>query len=117
MKRKTIAVDMDDVLADAYGRIIEIFEKQNGFVIDQAAKGKKYSEVFTEENLAIAQKIPHEENFFQNLDVIENSKEFMMELYKKHDVHRISSNGISKVAQSKKRLAKSTFSLYPIGKR
>ncbi|MDA0195832.1 MAG: 5'(3')-deoxyribonucleotidase [Bacteroidetes bacterium] len=91
MKKTTIAVDMDDVLADAYGRIIEIYESENGLKIDkEAIKGKKYTEAFTGEQLAIVKQIPHTENFFHDLNVIENSQEIMAELYNRHDVYIVS---------------------------
>jgi len=91
MKRTTIAVDMDDVMADAYGRMIEIYEEKNGITVDrEAIKGKKYHEAFLGEQLTIVQEIPHAKDFFSNLKVIENSLEVMAELYDKYDVYIVS---------------------------
>lgn len=91
MKKETIAVDMDDVLADAYGRIIEMFEAEHNVRMDREwMKGKPYKEAFPGEQFAIAEKYPHQENFFGNLDVFPESQRVMAELYERYDVYIVS---------------------------
>ncbi len=91
MSRTTIAVDMDDVLADAYGRIIEMYEKDHNTQLDREwMKGKAYHEAFPGGKLQVAQNYPHEEDFFEDLEVIGNSPQVMEELYAKYDVYIVS---------------------------
>jgi len=91
MKKESIAVDMDDVLADAYGRIIDIYESEFNVKLDRDwMKGKPYQEAFPGEKLEKAQKIPHRQDFFDALEVFPNSQEVMEQLYGKYDVYIVS---------------------------
>ena len=91
MKKESIAVDMDDVLADAYGRIIDMFEEENAVALDREwMKGKSYREAFPGEKFDIASAYPHREDFFDDLEVFPNSQQVMEELYKKYDIYIVS---------------------------
>ena len=91
MKKETIAVDMDDVLADAYGRIIQMYEEEHAVQLDRKwMKGKSYREAFPGKQFDIAEGYPHQEDFFVDLDVFPDSQRVMAELYKLYNVYVVS---------------------------
>jgi len=68
-----------------------MYEKEHEVKLDlEWMKGKSYAEAFSGEKLKIAHAYPHQEDFFEDLDVFPHGPEVMKELYEKHDVFIVS---------------------------
>lgn len=81
---------MDDVMADATGQFINLYEKEFGLrVTRDSLNGKAEGHGFPE-NHDIIQQYPHRPNFFRTLDVNENCQEVMRELNQKYEVFIVS---------------------------
>ncbi len=87
---KRLIIDMDDVMADATGQFIEMYEKEFGLrVLRESLNGKSEGNGFPE-NHEIVMQYPYRPNFFRMLLVNENCQEVMYELNKKYEVFIVS---------------------------
>ena len=86
-RRLRVAVDMDEVIADAITRHLRLYNQATGENITpelvrqvglEAAISPKYRAVF--------ERLPHEDGFFENLDVIANSQHALQILSSEFDV-------------------------------
>jgi len=85
---KRIAVDMDEVLADAIVRYFEWYERDFGEPFPQVSlKGKKPKDVVTADRYEIVRRYPHQPGFFKDLPVIAGSVEVMKELIQSYEVY------------------------------
>ncbi len=88
-KRLRIAVDMDEVIADSFGKQLHMLQpadrrkshqrhgrQQRIGSVDPARSLGRYSPAFR-----------HEDGFFADLDLIEGSREALLELSRNHDVY------------------------------
>jgi 5'(3')-deoxyribonucleotidase len=84
----TIFVDMDDVLADTYGKHIELYnqEHQQELSLAQINSGEVWQNVPEVHQESIWQHV-HQEGFFRNLKPIKDSIPVMEALSKKHNVY------------------------------
>ncbi|MUU77055.1 5' nucleotidase, NT5C type [Winogradskyella endarachnes] len=84
----TIFVDMDDVLADTYGKHIELYNKehQKDLHISQISSGEMWQNV-PEEHYPSIRQHALQPGFFRNLKPIKDAIEVMEALYKKHEVY------------------------------
>ncbi|WP_299110191.1 5'(3')-deoxyribonucleotidase [uncultured Winogradskyella sp.] len=84
----TIFVDMDDVLADTYGKHIELYNKehQQELNINQISSGEMWQNVPEEHHLSIRQHAL-QPGFFRDLEPIKDAIPVMEALYNKHDVY------------------------------
>ncbi|QCX38949.1 5'(3')-deoxyribonucleotidase [Aureibaculum algae] len=84
----TIFVDMDDVIADTYGKHIELYNKEHEkeLSVNQISSGEVWQNVpeIHVESIRAHVVMP---GFFRDLDVIEHSQEVMKALYDKHEVY------------------------------
>lgn len=82
-----IAIDMDEVIADALGGLISHYnESTNSNVTHDDLIGKKIYEVLTENDRRVIEEALAQEEFWMNLDVIDGSQEVIERLSKKHDI-------------------------------
>lgn len=87
-KRKTIAIDMDGVIADTVAQFIHWFERDYGIQIGKDAfHGKPEIEVLPKE---VMEKIVHSTGFFRNVPVMEDAQAAVLELMKDFDVYIVS---------------------------
>lgn len=84
----TIFVDMDEVLADTYGKHIELYNKEfnTNLKREECLQGEVYENVPPEHRAAVHQHVWNE-GFFGSLNPIPHSIEVMKELSKKHEVY------------------------------
>ena len=84
----TIFVDMDDVLADTYGKHIELYNKehQQELHINQISSGEMWQNVPEEFHPSIKQHAL-QSGFFRDLEPIKDAIEVMEALYSKHEVY------------------------------
>jgi 5'-nucleotidase len=84
---KRIAIDMDEVIADAENRFFEWYEKDYGIKIPvEKLHGRHFPEIVDEQHMPIVKKYPWKEGFFKDLAVIKGSQEVISELVKKYEI-------------------------------
>src|SRR6476619_5824419 len=83
-----IMIDMDDVIADAIGRFLEWYERDTGVHYTRAdLYGTKLHLMVPEDHRRLVKQYPHQQGFFKDLPVIENSVEVIEELNNRFDVY------------------------------
>jgi len=88
---KRLIVDMDDVLADATGQLIDLYEKEFGVrVTRESMNHKEDREKFPDNNEAVYGFV-FRKDFFRTMAVNENSQEVMKKLNEKYEVFVVSS--------------------------
>ncbi len=81
MKKKTIAIDMDGVLADVESQIIDHYNKAYGTnLTKEGIQGLSEEEAFKERELLF--EILNKDNFFRTLPVMPDAVESVRELQK-----------------------------------
>lgn len=89
--RKTIAIDMDDTVADTLARHLEWYKQEFGIELSKAAvSGKKIYDVVPAEHLDRVRSFPRHPEFFKNLAVIENAVEVIRELSQTYEIYFVS---------------------------
>jgi 5'(3')-deoxyribonucleotidase len=84
---KRIAIDMDEVIADAYLRIIDWYERDFGQRIPLSAlQGKSFVDAIPSEHRSKIREYLHTDGFFKDMSVIEGSQEVIFELSKKYEI-------------------------------
>ena len=87
-KRKSIAVDMDGVIADTVLQFIKWYEKDYGIKIGKDAfHGKQEIEVLPE---GVMKKIVFSRGFFRDVPVMDGAQEALLELMQHFDVYIVS---------------------------
>ena len=84
----TIFVDMDDVLADTYGKHIELYNKehQKELCLTQIKSGEVWQNVPEIHQKSILEHA-YQPGFFRDLKPIKDSQQVMEALYAKHEVY------------------------------
>ena len=86
-----ILIDMDDVVADTTKRFLDWYERDFGVrYTSEQLHGFKLSEIVPPEHKQKVLMYPHQKDFFKDLPVIEDSKEVIEALNKKHEVFIVS---------------------------
>lgn len=87
MSRKKIAIDMDEVLADTLGAIIDgVNERANLGITVESLNGQKLKHVIPEHD-GLVTEILREPGFFRHLKVMPNAQEVVEKLNKHYDVY------------------------------
>ena len=82
-----IAIDMDEVIADALGGLLDYYNKECGTeVTPDDLTGKKLNEHLTEKDLRIIEDALALEEFWLDLKVIEGSQEVIERLSEDHEI-------------------------------
>ena len=88
VQRKTIAIDMDGVIADTISHFINWYERDYGVKVDKSAfEGKPESEGLPD---GVVRKFVYTPGFFRSIPVMEGAREVVMELMKDFDVFIVS---------------------------
>jgi len=89
MKKKSIAIDMDGVLAYVESQIINHYNKEYGTTLTkEAIQGLSEEEAFKDRDLLF--KILNKDNFFRTLPVMPDAIESVRELQKNFEVYIVS---------------------------
>jgi 5'(3')-deoxyribonucleotidase len=84
---KRIAIDMDEVIADANLRIIDWYERDfSRRITFEELHGKSFMDVVLPEHRPKIREYLHTDGFFKDMAVIENSQEVIAELSKKYEI-------------------------------
>lgn len=87
MSRKKIAIDMDEVLADTLGAIIDgVNERANLGITVESLNGQKLKHVIPEHD-GLVTEILREPGFFRHLKVMPNAQEVVEKLNEQYDVY------------------------------
>lgn len=89
MKKKTIAVDMDGVLADIEAQLIEHYNKANGSLLSrESIQGLQEEEAFSDRTLL--RRVLNADNFFRTLPVIPDAVESLERLQENFEIFIVS---------------------------
>ena len=89
--RKSIAIDMDDTVADTLQRHIAWYEKEFGIrLAKENMSGKKIYDVVAPEHLNQVRNFPRHPDFFRDLNPIDNAVEVIRELSTRFDIYFVS---------------------------
>jgi 5'-nucleotidase len=87
-RRLRIAVDMDEVIADSFGKQLDIYNRRTGAnLTPELVTRKGLGTAIPHDRWEVFAGICHEEGFFANLELIEGSREALFELSRNHDVY------------------------------
>jgi 5'(3')-deoxyribonucleotidase len=91
MNKQTIAIDMDEVIADPIAKFIDIYQREHGFnfSLDQM-HGKEFRELLPPELNHTLREYINRKGFFRDLKLIGNCREVIEELNKKYEVFIVS---------------------------
>jgi 5'-nucleotidase len=88
---KQLIVDMDDVMGDFTGQLINYYEKEFCIKINrESLNGKEDIDGFPQIHHAIVRNFPHQTNFFRTLELKENSQEVLEKLNFRYKVFIVS---------------------------
>ena len=89
---KRILVDMDEVIADTTGGMIEWYQQnfKGAFDYEKMLEGKSLVKGFPEEHQADVRKQFFESGFFRHLPVMENSREVLEAMNKQYEIYIVS---------------------------
>jgi 5'-nucleotidase len=87
-KRLRIAVDMDEVIADSFGKQLNIYNQRTGASLTTEMVARKgLASLIPHDRWEEYSGICHEDGFFADLELIEGSREALLELSRNHDVY------------------------------
>ncbi|MES2808826.1 MAG: 5'(3')-deoxyribonucleotidase [Bacteroidota bacterium] len=91
MDKLSIAIDMDEVIADPIDKFITLYQRDHGYnyTLDQM-HGKEFGELLPPELTLSLREYLNQKGFFRDLKVIPDSQEVIAELTKKYDVYIVS---------------------------
>lgn len=89
MRKKTIAIDMDGVLADIEAQLIEHYNKEIGTTLSrESIQGLSEGEAFTDRS--IVRKVLNADNFFRSLPVMDDAVESLKRLQENFEIFIVS---------------------------
>jgi len=87
-RRLRIAVDMDEVIADSFGRHLGLYNQRAGVNLTAERVSREgLDALLPGESRDSFNAIPHEPGFFAGLEVIAGSQEALLELSRHHDIY------------------------------
>jgi 5'(3')-deoxyribonucleotidase/uncharacterized protein with PQ loop repeat len=87
-RRLRIAVDMDEVIADAFGKHLGQYNQQTGAnLTTETISRKGLSALLPGESREQFNAIPHADGFFADLEVMPGAREALLELSRNHDIY------------------------------
>lgn len=91
MDKLSIAIDMDEVIADIIGKFIDVYQQVHGynFTLDQM-HGKEFRELLPPEMVPSLREYINRKGFFRDLRPMADSREVVEELNKKYEVFIVS---------------------------
>ena len=88
MNRKSIAIDMDEVLADTFKKVIQTVNELFDLSLTEASvKGRKLWDLLNEEQRIELKEAIHAPGFFRDLEVIDSAVPVVKELSERYDIY------------------------------
>ncbi|MDQ2076766.1 5'-3'-deoxyribonucleotidase [Marinimicrobium sp. ABcell2] len=89
--KKSIAIDMDDTVADTLDRHLTWYKSEFGISLERSDLiGKKIYDVVPEHHLSTVRSFPTHPDFFRDLKVIDNAIEVIYELSQRYEIYFVS---------------------------
>jgi 5'(3')-deoxyribonucleotidase/uncharacterized protein with PQ loop repeat len=87
-RRLRIAVDMDEVIADSFSKQLKCYNQRTGAKLSpELVSSKGLESLISPDRWDVFAGIPHEDGFFADLELIEGSREALLQLSQDHDVY------------------------------
>jgi 5'(3')-deoxyribonucleotidase/uncharacterized protein with PQ loop repeat len=87
-RRLRIAVDMDEVIADSFSKQLNCYNQRTGAKLTpELVSSKGSGSLIPHDRWDVFAGIPHEDGFFADLELIEGSREALLQLSQDHDVY------------------------------
>ncbi len=87
-RRLRIAIDMDEVIADSFSKQLNCYNQRTGeSLTPEIVSSKGLGSLISRDRWDVFAGIPHEDGFFADLELIEGSREALLELSRNHDVY------------------------------
>ncbi|TWR30044.1 5'-3'-deoxyribonucleotidase [Mucilaginibacter pallidiroseus] len=84
---KRIAIDMDEVIADANERFAAWYQRDHGIVFaPEQLSTTRFTDLLPEEHKYLINEYVYHDDFFKDLTVIKDSQKVIGELYKKYEI-------------------------------
>lgn len=88
MAKQSIAIDMDDTVADTLSRHVERYQQEFGIKLNREDMlGKKIYDVVSKEHLATVRQFPHHPDFFNDLPVLDDAVDVIKELSQHYRIY------------------------------
>ena len=112
--RLRIAVDMDEVIADSFGKQLNCYNQRTGAKLTtEMVSSKGLASLIPHDRWEEFAGIPHEDGFFADLELIEGSREALLELSRQSRcIHRQRRHGSSFLIRRKVRVVAEELSFY-----
>lgn len=86
-RRLRIAIDMDEVIADAFVKHLDQYNQQAGANLTREMISRKgLNALISVEQREVFHAIPHADGFFADMDLVTGSREALLELSRNHDI-------------------------------
>ncbi|WKN42638.1 5' nucleotidase, NT5C type [Tunicatimonas pelagia] len=87
MKKKRVAIDMDEVMADALGKLIRLYEDEYQLPVDQdELVGHYLDEVVHPDHRSAIRRYLFTEDFFEDLDVMPGSQDVVRQMHERYEI-------------------------------
>ncbi len=87
-RRLRIAIDMDEVIADSFSKQLNCYNQRTGEnLTTEMVANKGLGSLISRDRWDVFAGIAHEDGFFADLELIEDSREALLELSRHHDVY------------------------------
>lgn len=87
---KRVIIDMDEVMSDTMGGMVEWYKKEYGLDVDYAVMKGSWQLGFPEQHRKIVRERLYSRGFFRNLPVIKDCAEVIEQLNKRYEVFIVS---------------------------
>lgn len=85
--RKSIAIDMDEVMADALGKLVRLYETEYQITVDrERLQGRFLAEAIDPTHAHVVREYLLEKEFFTDLEIMVDSQEVVRALSEQYDV-------------------------------
>ncbi|MEM6842343.1 MAG: 5'(3')-deoxyribonucleotidase [Bacteroidota bacterium] len=87
MKKTRVAIDMDEVMADALGKLIRLYEEEYQLPVNQEKLlGHYLEEVIPPDHRSAIRRYLFAEDFFEDLDVMPGSQEVVRQMHERYEI-------------------------------
>jgi 5'-nucleotidase len=87
---KRLIVDMDDVMADATGQLINFYEREFGVRVTRESLNHQDEGIGFPGHKEVVMQFPFRDGFFKNMEINPNCQEIVQELNKKYELFIVS---------------------------
>lgn len=91
MTTQRVAIDMDEVMADALGKLVHRYEEEYQEKVDpEKLHGKFLEQAVNPDHAHVVREYLHEKDFFKDLKVMPDSQEVIRAMHEKYEIFIVS---------------------------